>query len=134
MTKHYNRKTEEVKRKKLRQNSTYTEKIVWMNLRNRRMLGYKFKRQYSVDKYIIDFYCPELKFAIEVDGISHHSVVKQIYDKERQKYLESYGIRFIRITDEELVGNTNKAFDRIENAMKELSKPPSPLQGEGTKG
>ena len=78
MTKHYNRKTEEVKRKKLRQNSTYTEKIVWMNLRNRRMLGYKFKRQYSVDKYIIDFYCPELKFAIEVDGISHHSVVKQI--------------------------------------------------------
>ena len=81
MTKHYNRKTEEVKRKKLRQNSTYTEKIVWMNLRNRRMLGYKFKRQYSVDKYIIDFYCPELKFAIEVDGISYHSVVKQIYDK-----------------------------------------------------
>ena len=81
MTKHYNRKTEEVKRKKLRQNSTYTEKIVWMNLRNRRMLGYKFKRQYSADKYIIDFYCPELKFAIEVDGISYHSVVKQIYDK-----------------------------------------------------
>ena len=134
MTKHYNKKNEKDKRRKLRQSSTYAEKIVWMNLRNRQMAGYKFKRQYSVDKYVIDFYCPELKFAIEVDGISHHSTAKKIYDKKRQKYLESFGIKFIRITDEELSGNSNKAFDRIENAMKEFSKPPSPIQGEGIKG
>ncbi|MCJ7552343.1 MAG: endonuclease domain-containing protein [Ignavibacteriaceae bacterium] len=61
MTKHYNKETEKETRRHLRKEQTYCEKIVWMFLRNRQMLGYKFRRQYSIDKYVIDFYCPELK-------------------------------------------------------------------------
>ena len=118
MTKHYNKPKEKEKRRKLRRNQTYVEKIVWIYLRDRRLLGYKFKRQYSVDQYVMDFYCSELKFAVELDGESHDSLMQKEYDAKRQKYLEDYGIEFIRITNDEFLGNPNKAFGKIENAIK----------------
>jgi len=87
-------------------------------LRDRRLLGYKFRRQYSVDQYVMDFYCSELKFAVELDGESHDFPEQIEYDAERQKYLEDYGIEFIRITNDEFLGNPNKAFEKIENEIK----------------
>ena len=86
------------------------------------MLGYKFKRQYSVDHFIIDFYCPELKLAVEVDGGSHNESVQQKKDISRQRYLESFSIKFVIIKDEELLGNSEKAFGIIEEAIKLLEK------------
>lgn len=121
MTKHYNRTSEKEKRRLLRKQQTYTEKILWMHLRNRQALGFKFRRQYSVDHYIIDFYCPELKLAIELDGEVHDSPEQKEYDKVRQEYLEAFGITFIRIKNEEFLGNPNKAFGRIEEEIKKLS-------------
>lgn len=113
MTKHYNKSSEKRLRRKLRQRQTFVEGIAWRYLRNRQMLGCKFRRQYSVDKYVIDFYCPELKFAIELDGSVHNEPEQKEYDKKRQDYLENYGIHFLRITNEELEWNPNKAFGRI---------------------
>ena len=86
------------------------------------MLGYKFKRQYSVDHFVIDFYCPELKLAVEVDGESHNNPEQREYDIKRQKYLERFHIKFVRIKDEELLGNPNKAFMKIEDEIKLLEK------------
>lgn len=83
MTKHYNKKELKEIRRQLRRNQTYTEKIVWMYLRNRRTDGYKFRRQYSVDHFMLDFYCPELKFAIEFDGSVHDVPAQKVYDEER---------------------------------------------------
>ena len=117
MTKHYNKKTELEKRKLLRKGQTYTEKIVWMQLRNRQILAYKFRRQYSVDHFVIDFYCPELKLAVELDGNVHEIPEQRDYDRARQKYLEKFGIKFIRITNEEFLGNPNKAFSKIEKRI-----------------
>ena len=117
MTKHYNKKSEQEKRRSLRKNMTYCEKIVWSNLRERQ-LGYRFLRQYSVDHFVIDFYCPELKLAVEVDGESHNNPEQREYDIKRQKYLEEFKINFVRIKDEELLGNPNKEFMKIENAIK----------------
>jgi len=71
MTKLYNRKQEKEKRRELRQNETIAETNMWSQLRNRGCLSLKFKRQFSIDKYIIDFYCPEYKIAIELDGNVH---------------------------------------------------------------
>ena len=119
MTKHYNRSSEKEKRRELRRNQTYTEQIVWTHLRNRRMPGYKFRRQYSVDCFIIDFYCPELKPAVEIDGSVHDNQEQQKYDRERQSYIERFGIEFIRIRNEEISGNANKAFGRLEEKIKE---------------
>ena len=121
MTKHYNKTTEKEKRRKLRQYSTHAEELVWKYLRNRQMLGYKFKRQYSVDQYVIDFYCSEIKLAVELDGASHNSTEQKEYDIKRQNKLEAFGIKFERISDDELFGNPNKAFEKIEKAIKNLS-------------
>ena len=121
MTKRYNKKTEKENRRRLRKEQTYTEEIVWMQLRNRQILGYKFRRQYSVDKHIIDFYCPELKLAIELDGDVHNLPEQKEKDIVRQKYLEEFGINLIRIKNEEFFGNPNKTFEKIENKIKSLA-------------
>lgn len=118
MTKHYNKKTETEKRRLLRKQQTFAEKIFWMHLRNRQVLGYKFRRQYSVDHYVIDFYCPELKLAIELDGSVHDIPDQKEYDEARQNYLEKFGIKFIRIKNEEFLSNPNKTISRIEKEIK----------------
>jgi len=120
MTKHYNKKSEQDKRRSLRNNMTYCEKIVWLHLR-KRQLRYRFLRQYSVDHFVIDFYCPELKLAVELDGDVHEIPEQKDYDKARQKYLEAFGIKFIRIKNEEFLGNPNKAFNKIEKTIKILA-------------
>lgn len=125
MTKHYNKKSEQEKRKLLRSKMTYCEKIVWLYLR-KRQLGYRFLRQYSVDHFVIDFYCPGLKLAVELDGDVHNLPEQRDYDRARQKYLEAFGIKFIRIKNEEFLGNPNKAFSKIEKKIISIVKKESP--------
>jgi len=120
MTKHYNKKSEQEKRRLLRNNMTYCERIIWLHLRNRQ-LGYRFLRQYSVDHFVIDFYCPELKIAVEIDGDVHDVPKQKDYDKARQKYLEAFSIKFIRIRNEEFLSNPNKTFDKIEKKIRSFS-------------
>ena len=122
MTKRFNKKTEKEKRRYLRKEQTFTEKIFWMHIRNRQVLGYKFRRQYSVDHFVIDFYCPELKLAIELDGGVHEKPEQKEYDIARQKYLENFGIYFIRITNDEFMDNPNKAFEKIKTEIKKTFK------------
>lgn len=121
MTLHYNRKSEKENRRRLRREQTSAEAIVWQYLRNRKMLKYKFRRQYSIDKYVIDFYSPKLKFAVELDGEIHNEPNQKEHDEVRQEHLENdFAIRFIRIKNEEIFGNSDKAFGRIEEAIKEI--------------
>jgi very-short-patch-repair endonuclease len=122
MTKHYNKKEIQNRRRYLRNNMTCSEKLVWMFLR-RQQLNERFLRQYSVDNYIIDFYCPKLKPAIEIDGDIHDLKRQKMHDKIRQEYLERLGIKFVRIKNEDLLNNPNKAFERIENKIKEEPLP-----------
>ena len=74
-----------------------------------------------MDKYIIDFYCPELKLAIELDGDVHNLPEQKEKNIVRQKYLEEFGINLIRIKNEEFFGNPNKTFEKIENKIKSLA-------------
>lgn len=71
MTKIYNRTAERAKRRKLRKVMPRAEVLLWDRLRNRKLLGCRFRRQYSVGPFIVDSYCPGLKLAIELDGESH---------------------------------------------------------------
>ena len=120
MTKHYNKTSEKEKRRILRKDQTFCEKILWRYLRDRQLLGCKFRRQYSIDQFVIDFYSTEIKFAIELDGDVHNNPDQKEYDVKRQEYLESFGITFLRITNEELMSNANLAFAKIEEAIKKL--------------
>jgi len=121
MTKHYNKRSEKQKRRILRKGMTFCEKILWIHLR-RKQLGVRFLRQYSVDQFVIDFYSPEIKFAIELDGDVHNNPIQKEYDAKRQEYLETFGITFLRLTNDELIGNANLAFVKIEETIKKLKQ------------
>ncbi|MBM4176237.1 MAG: DUF559 domain-containing protein [Ignavibacteria bacterium] len=118
MTQHFNRTTEKENRRKLRKRQTPTEAIIWRYLRNRQTAGIKFRRQYSVDKFIIDFYSPQLKLAIEIDGNIHDLPEQKLRDADRQNYIESFGITFLRIRNEEIFENINIVFMKIEEQIK----------------
>lgn len=107
--------------RELRRRSTYTEQIAWNLLRDRRCFNLKFRRQYGVAGFIVDFYCPELRLAIEIDGSSH--VGREGYDAWRQRVIEEKSISFIRVTNEVLESNPEILFDRIRDFMEAASAP-----------
>ena len=121
MTKVYNKKSEQPKRKQLRNNPTYAEKILWLSLRKRQVEGVRFLRQYSVNKFVIDFYAPEIKLAIEVDGCSYTG--KEKYDMERQKYIENFNIMVIRFKNEQVIGNPDEVVEEIKAVIRGINEP-----------
>jgi len=130
MTLHYNTTNRKQRRRFLRSHLSKAEAVLWTHLSRRQMLGYKFRRQYSVDQYIIDFYCPELKLAIEVDGESHFTETARAYDRKRQECIGSFGIRFLRPTNADVLGNLCGVLDEIANKISEIEKVagfPTPL-------
>ncbi len=82
--------------RKLRQNMTFSEVLLWNKLKRQQMLSYDFDRQRPIDRYIVDFYCKDLCLAIEIDGESHNLPGRDVRDAERQKRLESLGVHFLR--------------------------------------
>jgi very-short-patch-repair endonuclease len=120
MTKLFNKAEMKFYRRTLRKNMTEHERLLWKHLRKRQLAGYRFLRQYSVDRYILDFYCPEKKLGIELDG-SQHAEEKIIqYDQVRTTFLESYGIRIIRFWNSEVRYNIGNVLETICNNL-ELS-------------
>jgi len=107
------------------------EVLLWLKLKGKGLEGYKFRRQYGVDKFVIDFYCPEIKLAIEVDGDSHFVEGADVTDKERQAIIESFGISFLRFTNREIYENLDGILNQIMEYIKSdpLNKPPLPLLG-----
>lgn len=89
-------------RRALRQQQTPAEARLWLRLRNRQLHGRKFKRQYSIGPYIVDFYCADEKLAIELDGAVHNDVLRQEYDDERTLFVQEQGIRVVRFENREV--------------------------------
>ena len=118
MTLQYNSRLRNIA-KKLRNESTKSEITLWKRIKNR-ALGISFHRQFPIENYVLDFYCKELKLAIEIDGYSHDNEDSKRRDKERQERLESYGIRFIRLDDREVMNDIENAIRGIEEAIREI--------------
>ncbi len=98
--------------KELRKNLTPAEKKLWYDyLRN---FKYRVFRQRPIDHFIVDFYCPSLKLVIEVDGDSHFTEEAEAADRERTQILESYGIKVIRFTNQEVLKDFEGVCSRIE--------------------
>jgi very-short-patch-repair endonuclease len=95
----------------LRKNSTLAEILLWRELKGRRILGYDFHRQKPIGKYIVDFFCPRLMLAIEIDGSSHENRTAE--DQARQRALEKGGVRFLRFTDEDVKRNLESVVDEM---------------------
>ena len=116
----YNRKREQKKRRYLRKNMPKSEVLLWTKLKNRQMHGERFLRQYGVDQYILDFYCPRLKLAIEADGDSHFVIGAEDYDKARQEYIESFGIEFLRFKNEDVYKNIDGVCQTVYDKIEEI--------------
>lgn len=101
----YNNNSLKIIRQKLRKNMPTPEILLWNKLRGKQLNGLKFRRQYSIGNYIIDFYCPERRLAIEIDGDSHYSAQAEIKDKKRDYFVEEHGITTLRFTNKEIINN-----------------------------
>ena len=99
--------------RKLRKNSTEQEKILWCLLRNRKLKNLKFKRQFPIGNYIVDFVCEEKKVVIELDGGQHNQEINIVEDLQRTDFIKSKGYRVIRFWN-------NEVNDNIEGVYKYL--------------
>lgn len=117
MTVIYNKTILKEKRRELRRNQTEAEKALWGKLRNKGFLGLKFFRQYSVGPYVIDFYCPRYKLAIELDGGQHGEEKNRQYDAVRTDYLKSVGIEVVRFWNNDVVETIEGVLGQVEKRV-----------------
>ena len=121
MTKIFNRLEQKEKRQTLRRERTKAEVLLWQRLRAGQ-IGWKFSQQYSVGPYILDFYCPQLKLALEIDGPTHEGAEATVYDANRQAFVESYGIRFLRFSNEQIYHQLDEVVESIATTTEQLDK------------
>ena len=109
-----------IKARYLRQEETKVEQILWKKLRNK-SLGLRWRRQHPIDMFILDFYAPEIKLAIELDGSIHKTKENKDYDEERTYYLESRDIKVIRFWNSEVEKDLENVLIKIKEEIKQLS-------------
>ena len=98
--------------KELRNKMTPEENKLWYEfLRN---CEHRFRRQHPIDNYIVDFYCADLKLVVEVDGGQHDTAGGKQYDAERDAVLESYGLKVVRVLNEDIMKNFNAVCKEIQ--------------------
>ena len=92
----HNRIEKKSQRHELRNSATVAEAMLWKHLQGRKNYSRKFRRQHSIGPYIVDFYCPDCRLVVELDGQPHYEVSAGIYEAERTKYLERLGLKIVR--------------------------------------
>jgi very-short-patch-repair endonuclease len=108
--------------RKLRNDSTKSEIILWKYLKGKQMFGYDFHRQKPLDNYIVDFFCHELMLAIELDGYSHQ--LEEVIEKDRikEEKLKKLGLTVLRFEDKEVYHEINNVLRRIELFIEEFER------------
>ena len=112
------------RRQEFRNKPTEAEACLWNEMQHSMLDGRKFRRQHSVGYYILDFYCPEERLAIEIDGDSHEKNETKQYDAGRTAFLESIGINVLRFKNDEVLNKLNEVIDEIR---KHFRPPLNPL-------
>ena len=97
----------------LRQRQTPAESIMWECLRNRRLNGFKFRRQHNIGHFIADFYCHEARLVVEIDGPIHEQ--QRARDSERDAWMQACGLRVLRFENAEV-------FEELEEALAEIKR------------
>ncbi|PXV54697.1 Very-short-patch-repair endonuclease [Dyella jiangningensis] len=115
----------------LRAGQTDAEQLLWHRLRDRRLQGWKFRRQHQIGHYIVDFVCPDAGLIVELDGGQHGDQV--IYDEHRTLELQATGYKLLRFWNNDVLKNTDSVLEAILEALAspDPSPRPSPWRGEG---
>ena len=122
------------RRRALRRNSTDAETALWFHLRGKRFAGFKFRRQHPCGPYILDFYCPSRHLAVELDGGQHFDPIAQAYDARRSGYLERFGIRVLRFTNDLVFRELAAVLEAIDVGLRADPSPSSPLPARAGRG
>lgn len=103
--------------RRLRREQTASERALWEELRDRRFLGLKFRRQHPVGAFVLDFFCPVHNVAIEIDGPVHDPPAHRLRDRDRQEIFEETGIRSLRLRTEDVVADVPAVLATIAGAL-----------------
>ena len=116
----------------MRHELTWAEKTLWRELRNRKLAGVKFRRQQPMGPYIVDFYCPDCKLAVEVDGGQHDLPEERDADVARTRFLEDEGLKVVRFWNSQVRENLPWVLELIRwEVARSITPHPGPLpQGE----
>jgi very-short-patch-repair endonuclease len=114
----FNRRPLKQFRKDLRNNLTPAEAVLWTYLQKKQLDGKKFRRQHSIGNYIVDFYCPAEKLAVELDGAGHFTPEEEEHDLDRDKYLMALGIKVLRYENRDIWNNIEAVLDDIKKNFK----------------
>ena len=99
--------------RQLRTQQTDCEHLLWQKLRSRQIANLKFRRQFPCPPYILDFYCAELKLAIELDGGQHYEASAQLHDQRRTLHLQQQGIQVLRFSNLEIIEQMTDVLEHI---------------------
>ena len=102
--------------REMRRAPTPTESMLWQRIRNRRLSGFKFRRQHSIDRFIVDFFCPETRLVVEVDGPIHQYTPEE--DVIRQSFLEEADMRVLRFTNKQIETDIERVMDETKAALR----------------
>ena len=114
----------------LRHSMTQAERMLWEHLRNRKLSGFKFRRQHPFNEIILDFYCHDARLSIELDGNIHNDNYQKERDKERTLILNRFGIKELRFSNQEIENQIEKVLEKITAYLKTFTLP-SPRRGKG---
>jgi very-short-patch-repair endonuclease len=117
--------------RQMRREPTQAEKQLWEKLRNKQILGFKFRRQHAIDRFIVDFYCGEAHLVVEVDGEIHEYTQEE--DAIRQEFLQSLGLRVLRFKNEDVLHNIADVLAEIVLWLENPTPNPLPAREEGAK-
>jgi len=98
---------------------TDAEQLVWYCLRRRQLGGFRFRRQHPIERFVLDFYCSEVRLAIELDGGQHNEPDARVRDKERTFFLSAYEIEVLRFWNNEVLTDLEAVLQRIYGALLE---------------
>jgi very-short-patch-repair endonuclease len=111
------------RRRELRRNQSNAERALWAKVRNKQFLGMKFFRQYSIGPYILDFYCPTVKLAVELDGGQHNQSNNREHDTARSDYLKAQGIDVMRFWNNEVLLDVQSVLSKLALKVTPLHPP-----------
>jgi very-short-patch-repair endonuclease len=118
----YNNPKKKDRRKELRNEGTAAEAILWTYLQKRQLLGKKFRRQYSIGPYVVDFYSPECSLIVELDGARHFSILREDYELERTRYLQKQNLQILRFENRVLRENAESVLETIREAIRKFNE------------
>lgn len=129
-------------RQELRNQATPAERKLWFFLRGRNLLGFKFRRQHSIGRYILDFYCLALRLEIELDGGHHYAPEQMMKDEARSTWLKHFCLKIIRVSNNEVMNNIDGVVEYLGESVTKRAEemrhpnashhPSAPAEGNGT--